>query len=100
MTEYGSVTFTGGSGTKYKFTSYSWDTSFNTVGAAYVIAYRKQGTDGGYSHIRVYIGQTGDLSERFDSTTKHLAFQNITLIVFAFLWKMMNKNALKLNQTS
>ena len=76
MTEHAPVSFTGGSETKYKFTAYSWDTNFTSVGGVYIITRREKGTDNGYSHVHIYIGQTGDLSERFDSHHKASCFSN------------------------
>lgn len=76
MVEHGTVTFTGGSGTEYRFTAYSLDTTFSDVGAVYIITNRSQGSNGGYSHNRIYIGETGDLSERFDSHHKASCFEN------------------------
>jgi predicted GIY-YIG superfamily endonuclease len=56
------VTVTGQSGTTYDFEVYPWGTSFNPVGGLYLVL-RKQASN--YSIL--YIGQTGDLSERFDN---------------------------------
>jgi len=67
MPKIGNVTFTGKSGTKYEFTAYSWDTNFKEgFGAVYFITKRSSNDEGGHSHTRIYVGQTGDMSERFD----------------------------------
>jgi len=76
MTEYGNVTFTGGSGTNYSFIGYSIDTVFNDVGGVYMVTQRNQSPNGGYSHPVIYIGETGDLSERFHSHHKASCFSS------------------------
>lgn len=55
------VTVTGQSGTKYDFEVYLWGASFSPVGGLYLVLKKQTGN---YSIL--YIGQTGDLSERFD----------------------------------
>lgn len=74
MAELEKVIFAGGSGTRYNFTAYSNDTDFNPVGAVYVITKRYQNNKDGYSYSIIYIGQTGDLSERFDDHHKSSCF--------------------------
>ncbi len=68
MTKLGTVTFTGKSETKYDFNAYPWGTSFKKgSGAVYFVTKRTQKQDdAGYSHTRIYVGQTYDLSTRFD----------------------------------
>ena len=67
MGKFGTITCKGASGAKYEFTAYSDDTDFNAIGAVYVITSRSQKNDGSYSHLRIYVGETGDLSTRFDN---------------------------------
>lgn len=64
------VTVKGVSGAQYNFEVYSWGTSFNAVGGLYLVL-KKQPT-GKYSLL--YVGQTGDLSERFDNHHKQSSF--------------------------
>ena len=64
MAKHGTVSFTGASGKDYTFTAYSRDTKFNAVGAVYFMTQRHQSSGGGYTHKRIYVGQTGDLSNR------------------------------------
>lgn len=64
MTKFGTVTFTGVSGSDYVFTAYSRDSEFNKVGAVYFMTKRVKKNDGGFSHTHIYVGQTGDLSDR------------------------------------
>ncbi|MFA7682413.1 MAG: hypothetical protein WCX61_05290 [Candidatus Peribacteraceae bacterium] len=67
----GTVTFTGKSGNTYEFGIYLIDTSFKkNYGAVYFITRRYKKTDGGHSHKEIYVGQTSDLSERFDDHHK------------------------------
>ncbi|MEQ8163329.1 MAG: GIY-YIG nuclease family protein [Smithellaceae bacterium] len=62
MAAEGKVTVTGQSGTKYDFEVYPWGTSFSPVGGLYLVL-KKQPTNYGI----LYIGQTGNLSDRFDN---------------------------------
>lgn len=64
------IALTGASGTTYDFEVYRWGTNFNPIGAVYAVL--KLRTDGRYEVI--YIGQTGDLSERFDNHHKARCF--------------------------
>ena len=57
------VTWTGQSGKKYPFELYSIGTTFNAVAAVYIFTKKK--TDGRWASI--YIGETSNLSERFDN---------------------------------
>ncbi len=75
MTKLSNVRFTGESGQIYTFTAFSWDTNFEEdFGAVYFVTERSQKSDGGYSHKRIYVGETGDLSSRFDSHHKQSCF--------------------------
>jgi hypothetical protein len=62
--KFGNVTFRGQTGGEYVFTAYSRDTEFNAVGAVYFMTLREPKADGGFSHTRIYVGETGDLSDR------------------------------------
>jgi len=63
------------SGTEYTFKVYSLDTKFNKdYEAVYFVTKRVKKTNGGYSHIRIYVGETGDLSTRFDNHHKQDCF--------------------------
>ena len=75
MAKLGTVTFTGVSGAKYEFTVYPWGTSFNKdYGAVYFVTKRTQESGGGHSHTRLYVGETEDLSTRFDNHHKQDCF--------------------------
>jgi hypothetical protein len=75
MTQYGTLAISGASGSSYKFTVHSWDTKFNPIGAVYVITKRTEKPGGVGSHTYIYVGQTGDLSERFDDHHKINCFR-------------------------
>jgi len=67
MAETPTIYWEGQSGEKYKFWIYVMGTTFNDKeGANYIFA--KETTKGSYKPI--YIGETGDLSERFDNHHK------------------------------
>jgi hypothetical protein len=63
MVQQTTVTIRGASGASYPFSVYPWGTPFQRFGAVYAVL--KQGADGRYSVL--YIGQTSDMSTRFDS---------------------------------
>lgn len=67
----GTLILKGASGTEYKFLVYPIGTSFKSIGGVYYISKRTKKSDGvGGTHSQVYIGETGDLSERFDNHHK------------------------------
>ena len=74
MARLGTITFTGVSGARYQFDVYPFGASFKDIGVIYVITNRHPNERGGYSHHRIYIGQTEDLSERFDNHHKYDCF--------------------------
>lgn len=69
MAKETTVTLKGVSGRSYDFDVYPWGTSFKPVGAVYTVL-KKNGTN--FSIL--YIGQTGDLSERFNNHHKRPRF--------------------------
>jgi hypothetical protein len=75
MTKLGTITFTGASGTQYEFNVYTWGTDFKKdYGAVYFVTKRAKNSESGYSHTRIYLGETGDLSTRFDNHHKQKCF--------------------------
>ena len=71
MAKLGTVTFTGESGTKYEFNVYPLDTDFQAVAAVYFFTKRTKKTDGSHTHRKhIYVGETEDLSDRFDNHHK------------------------------
>jgi len=76
MAKLGGITFKGASGKTYEFTIYSWGTTFKAVAAVYVITKRyKKSSDDGYTHTVLYVGETSDLSKRFDDHHKADCFE-------------------------
>jgi len=61
---------TGASGKKYTFYVYPWGTEFKAVGGVYAVL-----KNNGSTNSVIYIGQTGDLSERFDNHHKKDCFR-------------------------
>lgn len=75
MSKLGTVQFTGRSGVKYSFNVYLWGTKFKKdYGAVYFITKRTKKSNGSYSHERIYVGQTSDMSTRFDNHHKKSCF--------------------------
>ena len=61
------ITLVGASGTPYVFELYPWPTAFKSVGGVYAMLRQQYGTA---TYDVLYIGQTGDLSERFEGHHK------------------------------
>lgn len=66
MAKIGNLKIKGASGTTYTFNVYPYDTEFKDLAAVYYISNRIEENDGKGSHSPIYIGQTEDLSTRFD----------------------------------
>lgn len=56
------ITLTGASGTQYQFFLYLWGTPFQALGGVYAVM-RAEGN----RYPIIYVGQTGDLSERCEN---------------------------------
>lgn len=63
------ITLVGRSGAKYSFHLYPWGTDFKAVGGVYAVL--RHDADG---YAVTYVGETGDLSERFDNHHKATCF--------------------------
>ena len=74
MSKIATLTVSGKSGNKYDFDVYSFNTSFKAIGAVYLITERTKKSDGGGSHSYIYVGETDDLSTRFNSHHKAACF--------------------------
>lgn len=75
MAKLGTIAFTGASGATYDFDVYPWGTGFKKdYGAVYFVTKRGKNAEGGYSHTRIYLGETEDLSTRFDNHHKQDCF--------------------------
>ncbi|MCZ6804095.1 MAG: GIY-YIG nuclease family protein [Proteobacteria bacterium] len=64
------IKLTGRIGGDYDFDVYAWNTSFQSLGAVYVVLRKRYATN--FSVL--YIGQTGDLSRRFDDHHQQSCF--------------------------
>ncbi len=69
MPKESTIKLKGNSGHSYDFDVYPWNTSFRAIGAVYAVLKRN-----GSNFSVLYIGQTSDLSERFDSHHKQDCF--------------------------
>lgn len=74
MSKISVLTLTGTSGKKYEFNVYPFDTNFKAFGAVYYVSKRTKKLNGGGSHSPIYIGQTSDMSDRFDNHHKATCF--------------------------
>jgi hypothetical protein len=74
--KYGSITFTGKSGEKYRFDAWSLETRFKALGAVYIVTKRtmENATYNRASHDNVYIGQTASLADPFDTHARFACF--------------------------
>ena len=71
MSKLDTVALRGRSGETYKFNVYPMDTNFNAVGAVYVVSRRSKNQEvKKYQYRILYVGETGDLSTRFDDHHK------------------------------
>jgi hypothetical protein len=64
MSKLGTITLKGKSGAKYAFNVFSRSTGFKALGAIYFMTKRTVDSDGDASHTLIYVGETGDLSDR------------------------------------
>ena len=64
VVKLGTIDLKGASGRSWTFDVYPRDTTFNAVGAVYIQSERTRKPNGGGSHRFIYVGQTGDLSNR------------------------------------
>jgi hypothetical protein len=64
VAKLGTINLKGASGKSWTFNVWPRDTEFNAVGAVYVQSVRTRKADGTGTHKFIYVGQTGDLSDR------------------------------------
>ena len=74
MAKIGTVTFTGASGTSYTFTVYDWGKPFPKDYAAVYCITKRYSDEGEFRHKVIYVGETEDLSTRFDNHHKQDCF--------------------------
>ncbi len=75
MTQPVTMDLKGVSGRSYTFHVYPWGTPLRAIGGVYVVTRATSNLQGGRTHHILYVGQTGDLSERFDAHHKAAAFR-------------------------
>ncbi len=88
------VNATGISGRQYPFEVYPWGTGFNAVGAVYLILRTSQG--GNYDIL--YVGQTDDLSTRFNNHHKQPCFDRNRKSHIGVLVEGSERNRLAIEQ--
>jgi excinuclease UvrABC nuclease subunit len=71
MAEENKLTVKGASGQTYDFWAYPWNTTLRAEGGVYLVL-KKNHVNGNYGLI--YVGQTSNLSERFDDHHKKHCF--------------------------
>jgi len=71
MSKNETVSVKGASGANYTFYVYPWGTDLKSIGGVYMVL-RNSTSNGNYDIL--YIGQTSDLSERFDNHHKKPCF--------------------------
>jgi hypothetical protein len=74
MAKLADAAFSGSTG-KYDFEVYPLGTDFKNVGAVYIISRRTVDPQGKGTHTFIYIGHTGNLSERFERSPQGPMFQ-------------------------
>jgi hypothetical protein len=74
--KYGSITFAGKSGERYRFDAWSTDTRFKALAAVYFVTRRtrENTTYNRASHDNIYIGQTANLADPFDTHSRFSCF--------------------------
>lgn len=76
MAKIGTYEVAGISGKKYSFDIYQYDSTWKEVAVVYVVTKRVQNPKGGGSHTNIYVGETGNLKERFGGHHKSDCFTN------------------------
>lgn len=75
MSKLGTLNLTGKSGQEYAFDVYPSDANFNDgIACVYYVSKRTEKQDGGGDHEAIYVGETGDLVDRFGNHHKQMCF--------------------------
>jgi len=74
--KHGSISFTGKSGERYRFESWSLETRFKPLAAVYFVTKRKneRSTFNRAQHDSIYIGQTANLADPFATHSRFHCF--------------------------
>lgn len=75
MAKLADIEIAGASGKKYSFEIYPSDSTWNEIGAVYVVSKRTMKPGGGGSHEFIYVGQTDNLKERHANHHKANCFE-------------------------
>jgi len=75
--KYGTITFSGKSGEKYRFDAWSLETRFKALAAVYFVTKRAldNTTYNRASHDSIYIGQTANLADPFATQSQFDCFR-------------------------
>lgn len=74
MAKIGTIIYRGSSGKEYAFDVYPMKSDFDAIYAIYIVTKREEKSGGGGTHAHLYVGQTTDLSTRFDGHHKQDCF--------------------------
>lgn len=75
MARLSTLNLTGASGREYTFNVYPLNTEFAEIPAVYAVTKRYKRSDGVWAHDVDYVGQTGNLPERFEGHHKADCFR-------------------------
>lgn len=75
ITAIAHIYFTGRSGRRYRFSVHSRTARFKKLGGVYFVTKRTRKTIGRATHRHIYVGETNDLSTRFNNHHKAVCFQ-------------------------
>lgn len=64
MARLATIAVTGDSGAEYTFSVYNRRATFKELGAVYLMSKRALNAKGSGNHTWIYVGETGDLSDR------------------------------------
>lgn len=94
MAKIGAITLQGASGASYTFDIYPFDERFAQVGAVYLVTHQYKKPDGTIWHDFIYIGQTGNLPERFSGHHKLNCFQRNSANCICVHWDASERSRL------
>lgn len=76
ITPLGTMAFTGKSGKNYEFDVYSLSAADQlSIPAVYFVTKRHKNSNNRFSHKRIYVGESEDVSDRLDNHHKQLCFE-------------------------
>lgn len=72
----GSISVVGESNQQYEFQIFQWGTSFKALGGVYLVTKAVPNDRGSFTHDIIYVGETEDLSKRFDNHHRQKCFDS------------------------